>query len=440
LQIIADKQKKDNRKILVFTTYSDTAKFLYREIKQRNLGSAAMVSGSLSETVDGYSGKDFEPVLERFAPYTKLYNEKDWTDLYETHLDFETYFDGKKWNVPYAKWLELIAVHRRDVARNVSAPIDILIATDCLSEGQNLQDCDLIVNYDIHWNPVRLIQRMGRIDRLGSPNKIIYGLNFWPARSFEDYLKLKTRVETRMAAMTLVGSEIDEQITDEFKEMVKDNPLISEQTEKMLRQMQDSWDDIEDGEENLGLYDLSLEQFRQELFEFFKKNEEFFKRMPNGIFSGFRFIPNKKHASMPESVIAVLGYPKRPEDVKDWTYNEIHIAHQTIGGNCIDVVCNVSTTTVLQNRQEILNLLRHHKDESRYVSEKIDKGDKAELKQLQQALSDWLQQQAMPIAVTEIQNLFSGDKIPEIPSEQTKLEEKFRSENFDLINWFVISK
>jgi ERCC4-related helicase len=433
IDIIIEKQKQENKKVLIFTVYKDTAEFLYREINKRKLGKTAFVSGSHSKTSDGYSGKDFEPILERFAPYTKLYNEKDWTELYEKELDFEKYFVDGKWNVPYEKWLELIKKCNQETSQKIENQIDILIATDCLSEGQNLQDCDMIINYDIHWNPVRLIQRMGRIDRLGSPNKTIYGINFWPAKSFEDYLKLKKRVETRMAAMTLVGAEIDENITAEFRKMVEGNPLISEQAEKMLRQMQLTWDDIENNEETLGLSDLSLEQFRQELFEFFKKNEEFFKRMPNGIFTGFKFCPNKKHASLPDSIVAVLGYPKRPEDVKDYVYPEIHILHQTRDGN--------PTTMILQNRQEILNLLRFHKEANRYVPDEIEKSNSEELKKLSNAIADWLRAQAAPTAIYEIQNLFSGNiNMPTISPEQQKLEEKFKAENFDLITWFVITK
>ena len=102
--------------------------------------------------------------------------------------------------------------------------IDILIATDCLSEGQNLQDADMQINYDIHWNPVRLIQRFGRIDRIGSPCPEIKSVNFWPAKSFEDYLNLENRIMNRMAIMNLTGAETQE-VNDRYKQMVADNTL-----------------------------------------------------------------------------------------------------------------------------------------------------------------------------------------------------------------------
>jgi len=434
IEHITNKQKKsDNKKVLVFTVFKDTAKFLYDELRKRGIPNVAFVSGSISETFDGYSGDKFETILERFAPFTKLYNEKDWSDLYERVNLSEDYREADKWKVPYKKWLEVIKQHDKTTQTKIEKPIDVLIATDCLSEGQNLQDCDTVVNYDIHWNPVRLIQRMGRIDRIGSPNKSIKGINFWPGANYEDYLNLKSRVENRMALMTVVGTELHDKMTPELQKMVQENPLLPKQAQKMLEQLQITWDDVETNEDTLGLNDLSLEQFRQELFEFFKKNEEFFKKIPNGVFTGFKFKPNSKWQSMPDSIVAVLGYPKRPDEVLDHVYDEIHLLHQHIEDG-------KSGKLVLSNNQEILTLLRNHKPEARYVPKNIDKGDKAVLDKLADAVSNWVKSQATPVAVNQIQDLFTGDVTPKnISHEQKKLEEKFKAENFDLINWFVIS-
>jgi superfamily II DNA or RNA helicase len=434
IEHITNKQKKsDNKKVLVFTVFKDTAKFLYDELKKRGIPNVAFVSGSISETFDGYSGDKFEPILERFAPYTKLYNEKDWSELYEKINLSDDYLAGGKWKVPYEKWLEIIAELDKETLTKIQNPIDVLIATDCLSEGQNLQDCDMVINYDIHWNPVRLIQRMGRIDRIGSPNNTIKGINFWPGKNYEDYLNLKSRVENRMALMTVVGTELEDNMTPELHKMVEENPLLPKQAQKMLEQLQITWDDVETGEDTLGLNDLSLEQFRQELFEFFKKNEEFFKKIPNGVFTGFKFKPNRKWPSMPDSIVAVLGYPKRPDEALDHVYDEIHLLHQNIEDG-------KSGKLVLSNNQEILTLLRHHKLEARFVPKKIDKGEKAVLDKLADSISNWIKLQATPVAVNQIQDLFTGDVTPKnISPEQKKLEEKFKAENFDLINWFVIS-
>lgn len=434
IEHINTKQKRsENKKVLVFTVFKDTAKFLYDELKKRNIQNLAYVSGSISETYDGYSGEKFEVILEQFAPYTKLYNEKDWSELYEKAGLTDDFREGDKWKVTYEKWLELIQKYDNETFKKIKSPIDVLIATDCLSEGQNLQDCDLLINYDIHWNPVRLIQRMGRIDRLGSPNKTIKGINFWPGKNYEDYLRLKSRVENRMALMSVVGTELDDNITPEFQKMVEENPLLPKQAQKMLDQLQITWDDVETGDGTLGLNDLSLEQFRQELFEFFKKNEEFFRKIPNGVYTGFKFRPNKKWNTMADSIVAVLGYPKRPDEATNHVYDEIHLLHQTINEGGKNAV-------ILNNNQEILALLRHHKLENRFVPGEIEKGDKNLMDKLAKAVGDWVTTQAEPVAVHQIQDLFNGAVSPvKLSPEQKKLEEKFRSENFDLINWFVIS-
>lgn len=431
--IEAKQNKSKNKKVLIFTVFKDTAQFLFRELRKRKIENLAYVSGALSETDDGYSGEKFENILERFAPFTKLFNEKDWSELYEKHLN-EDYREGDKWKVSFEKWLELIEKHDEKTFAKIQNPVDVLIATDCLSEGQNLQDCDTLVNYDIHWNPVRLIQRMGRIDRLGSPNATINGINFWPGKNYEDYLRLKSRVENRLALMTVVGTELDDNLTPEFQKMIEENPLLPKQAEKMLQQLQITWDDIETSDETIGLNDLSLEQFRQELFEFFKKNEEFFRQIPNGVFTGFKFRTSRKWATMPSGIVAVLGYPRKPDESTNHVYDEIHLLHQPISDD------SKAAKLVLKNNQEILSLLRYHKLEHRFVPQNIEKGDKKVLEKLSSSIGDWVAAQATPVAVNEIQSLFTGGIAPQkISSEQKKLEDKFKSDNFDLINWFIIS-
>ena len=434
VEIITEKQKKENRKVLIFTVYSDTAKFLYDQLKKRKIANIAYMSGSQTETFDGYGSGKFEPILERFAPYTKLFNEKDWSEKPGSQFMQTSEFESLPKEEKYAMWKEWILKTDNETARKLNNPIDILIATDCLSEGQNLQDCDLVVNYDIHWNPVRLIQRMGRIDRLASPNKTIKGINFWPAKDYEDYLNLKSRVENRMAAMTLVGTEIDDTLTSKLQEIVKENPLLPEQTQRMLEQLQMTWDDVEDSAETLGLNDLSLEQFRQELFEYFKQNEEYFRQIPNSVFTGFKFYPNLKWQQIPDSIVAILGYPQNKDKAKDFVYQEIHLLHQNYGEETTNMV-------LLHNRQEILSFLRSYKDENRYVPKEIDSGDTEAINKLAKAVEKWLTAQANPVAVNQIQDLFTGGLVPAtVSSGNPKVEEKFRAENFDLINWFVVSK
>jgi len=421
INFIKDKQsKKENKKVLIFTTFSDTANYLFDKLKIAGFKKIACVTGSYSQTDDGYKGAKFDAILERFAPYTKLFNEKDWTELYK-EKSVETIKD-------YKLWKDFIKEHNKVTYDKLDKQIDILIATDCLSEGQNLQDADCIVNYDIHWNPVRLIQRFGRIDRIGSPNESIVGVNFWPAKNYEDYLNLKKRVEKRMALMTLVGSEINQDLTPELNEMIKDNPLISKQAEMMLEQLQQSWEDVEQKSENVGLNDLSLEQFRQELFELLFKNKDYFEAIPNGVFTGFRAKTDKDFPTLTQGIIAVLGYPKNINNDKKFYYDEIHLLYSSPEG-----------TDLFKNNYEILNILRKHKKEKRYVPDAIEKGDKTEIEKLSNLIKVWIKSQVPNKAVEEILNLFN-DGVPKITSKEDKLlEEKFRHENFDLINWFVVS-
>ena len=433
--IRAKQQNSENKKVLIFTVYTDTAQYLYRELKKQGVKNIAYVSGQQSETSHGYSGAQFEGILQRFAPYTKLYLEKDWSDLYSEHLSDEYLKDGK-WQISFEKWREIMQEHHPLTFAKLNEPIDVLIATDCLSEGQNLQDSDYVINYDIHWNPVRLIQRFGRIDRLGSPNKTVKGINFWAAKDYEDYLNLKSRVESRMALMSVVGTELDDNMTPQFKRIVEENPLLPQQAEKMLKQLQVTWDDVETSDDTLGLDDLSLEQFRQELFEFFKKNEEFFKKIPNGVFTGFKFKPSKKLPEMSDSIVAVMGYPRRPDDqAADHTYSEIILFQQASAFSE-----KQTSPKVLQNSREILTMIRNHKNQARYVPSAVDRGDEAVINALSDSIQKWTVAQVPVIAGSQIQELFSGQLEPQkLIGTDKRLEEKYKLENFDLINWFVIS-
>ena len=412
------RQNRANPKVLIFTAFKDTAEYLFKLLRKKGFSKIAYVSGSLSETDDGYKGSKFEEILERFAPYTKLYAEKDWTYVYEKN--------GLSATPPenFEQWKQVIRKYDKDTHRKIEKPIDILIATDCLSEGQNLQDCDCVINYDIHWNPVRLIQRIGRIDRLGSPNATIMGINFWPGKDYEDYLRLKTRVENRMALMTVIGSEIEENITPEMKKIIKDNPLATRQTERMLSQLQVTWEDIETGEETIGLNDLSLEEFRQELLEYFREQQKVFEEMPNGIYTGFKASPDKQYPQLPQGVIALLGYPKKSDNKP---YQELFLLYSGAHGY-----------SLYNNNKDILGILRKHKDQPRFVPYDVDMGNEADLNLLSSYIKAWIAGQVPQKAAEKIQALFSeGISVKKSP-EDMKIEEKFKPENFDLITWFVV--
>lgn len=141
--------------------------------------------------------------------------------------------------------------------------IDILIATDCISEGQNLQDCDYLVNYDIHWNPVRIIQRFGRIDRIGSRNEQIQLANFWPDMDLDEYINLKGRVETRMKISIMTSTGDDDLINPEEKGDL-------EYRKEQLKRLQEEVVDIEDMSNGISIVDLGLNEFRLDLLEYVK--------------------------------------------------------------------------------------------------------------------------------------------------------------------------
>ena len=211
----------NNKKILIFSAFADTADYLYRNLKNFNksLGveSAKIVDSNSNETTLGIY-KDFNEILAHFSPRSK-----------EVKVDKE---------------------------------IDVLVATDCISEGQNLQDCDFLVNYDIHWNPVRIIQRFGRIDRIGSQNAQIQMLNFWPQLSLDEYINLKSRVEGKMHIVDATATGENNVLTNESSDLVF--------RKKQLQKLQTEVIDLEDVDSTISITDLGLNDFRMDLLNFIK--------------------------------------------------------------------------------------------------------------------------------------------------------------------------
>ncbi len=249
-ELIIDKVKKPfnatNKKVVVFTAFADTAEYLYKNIHkwaQDELKlNCALVCGSYTHTTFGKN--DYDSILTNFSPVSK----------------------------------------NRD--RLMSSPqkggIDILIATDCISEGQNLQDCDYLVNYDIHWNPVRIIQRFGRIDRLGSINATVQLVNFWPTKDLDNYINLKQRVEARMALVDVTATADDNLLTsDQIEELISDDLKYRNQQLKKLR---DEVLDLEDMDESVSLTDFTLDDFRIELLGYIESNREKLENAPFGLY------------------------------------------------------------------------------------------------------------------------------------------------------------
>ena len=238
-----------NKKVLVFTAFSDTAQYLYANLKSwvlEELGlHCALVTGTGENRTTfkkaGYARpSDFISILTNFSPRSKLRKKMP--------------------NMPQ------------------EGEIDILIATDCISEGQNLQDCDYLINYDIHWNPVRIIQRFGRIDRLGSTNKQIQLVNFWPTDDLNKYINLKDRVEARMAMVDLAASGADNLLDPDQLEALVTEELTYR--EKQLIRLKDEVIDLEDMDDNVSLSEFTLEDFRVELMNFMISNRKKLEEAP----------------------------------------------------------------------------------------------------------------------------------------------------------------
>ena len=448
---------RQNQKVLVFTVFADTAFYLFEQLKLRGFTRIAVVSGGESKTDDSVrSHKDFEPILERFAPYTKLFREKEWRGFTrpEPHPQPLPEREGstpppsegaggrfsEAW-AAFEAWKIWVSERNPHIKSQLENPIDILIATDCLSEGQNLQDCDFVVNYDIHWNPVRIIQRMGRIDRLGSPNERIYGVNFWPSDNINAYLNLQKRIENRMIAMKLAGSEVDKHFTDTLTDRIEDERFEQSQKERMMRQMETSWDDIEVSNQGLGFEDLSLESFRQDLTAELQTREAVYRAMPNGLYTGFQ----KDPAICPQDgLIALLGYPSKPPGVRDAAYSSYELIYIDYQGN-----------GVIVNQKGVLEALAHHKDHARTVPDAIDGGDADVIASLKAAMTAWLHAQTVDEQTADdgaprvkmghsardvLEKLKVGDRdaLKRLKHNVT-VEDTFQPENFDLIVWFVVN-
>jgi len=236
-----------NKKVIVFTAFADTAQYIYNNIKdwaKRELGlHCSLVCGGYTQTTFGKS--DYDSILTNFSPVSK--NRAEMTSASQTD------------------------------------EIDILIATDCISEGQNLQDCDYLINYDIHWNPVRIIQRFGRIDRLGSINKTIQLINFWPTKDLDNYINLKERVEARMALVDVTATGEDNILnTEQIQELISDDLKYRDQ---QLKKLKEEVLDLEDMDESVSLTDFTLDDFRIELLNFIESNRKRLKDSPLGLYA-----------------------------------------------------------------------------------------------------------------------------------------------------------
>lgn len=265
----------DNKKVIIFSAFSDTAEYLYENVsayvKKKYGLDTAVITGSIDgkTTIKGFKAT-LNNVLTCFSPVSK----------------------GRNVLMPGSK-----------------AEIDILIATDCISEGQNLQDCDYLINYDIHWNPVRIIQRFGRIDRIGSRNNYIQLVNFWPDLTLDDYINLRSRVETRMKITVMTSTGDDDLINEEEKGDL-------EYRKQQLKRLQEEVVDIEDMSEGISIMDLGLNEFRLDLLEYVKTHGNMDNK-PRGLHA---VVPAAEE--LPKGVIFVLKNINKSVNIDN--QNRIH--------------------------------------------------------------------------------------------------------------------
>ncbi|QKE28262.1 helicase [Arcobacter acticola] len=236
---------ENNKKVIIFTAFADTAQYLYDNISQwgKGLGvESCLITGSgINQSTLFPKERDLNTLLTHFSPISK---------------------------------------DRGKIDPSQTKEIDILIATDCISEGQNLQDCDYLVNYDIHWNPVRIIQRFGRVDRLGSKNKYIQLVNFWANMELDEYINLESRVSGRMVLLD-VSATGEENVIDTSNKEMNDLSYRS----KQLKELQNQVVDLEDVNGGISITDLTLNDFRMDLSNYMKEHSSLLERTPSGIYS-----------------------------------------------------------------------------------------------------------------------------------------------------------
>lgn len=280
-----------NKKVIIFTAFSDTAGYLYEHVSEYMKNRYGLDTAVITGAIDGKTtAKGLKPTLNNvltcFSPISK---------------------------------------DKAVLLPNNSTEIDVLIATDCISEGQNLQDCDYLINYDIHWNPVRIIQRFGRIDRIGSRNAYIQLVNFWPNMTLDDYINLKSRVETRMKITVMTATGDDDLINPEEKGDL-------EYRKQQLKRLQEEVVDLEDMSTGISIMDLGLNEFRLDLLAYIKNHGDL-EKTPRGLHA---VVP--KTEGCPEGVIFVLKNVNNSVNIDN--QNRIHPFYMVYISTEGEIVCD----------------------------------------------------------------------------------------------------
>lgn len=308
LQLLSEKIEHPindgNKKVLIFSAFADTAQYLFQNVSKYTQDKYGLNTAMITGTVDGVT------TIQKFRA---------------TFNNVLTCFS------PISKDKALLMPESHD-------QIDILIATDCISEGQNLQDCDYLINYDIHWNPVRIIQRFGRIDRIGSRNARIQLVNFWPDLTLDDYINLKNRVETRMKISVMTSTGDDDLINAEEKGDL-------EYRKAQLKRLQEEVVDIEEMSSGISIMDLGLNEFRLDLLDYIKHNGDLDK-IPLGLHA---VVAAQEDA--PPGVIYVLKNINGGVNIDN--QNRLHPFYMVYIADDGDVVCDHLSP------KEMLDRMRH---------------------------------------------------------------------------------
>ena len=387
LRLIADKIEhpinEGNRRVLVFSAFSDTAEYLYKHVstylKETYGYDTALITGSVDgrTTIAGFRAT-LNNVLTCFSPLSK----------------------------------------GRDVLMPGSAAdITALIATDCISEGQNLQDCDYVVNYDVHWNPVRIIQRFGRVDRIGSRNACIQLVNFWPDLTLDDYINLKARVETRMRISIMTATGDDDLINAEEKGDLAYRKM-------QLQRLQEEVVDIEDMSDGISIMDLGLNEFRLDLLAYLKDHGDMDKK-PRGLHT---VVPAADELGA--GVIFVLKNIRSSLGVD--TRNRIHPFYMVYIGQDGTILCDY------QNPKKILDdirlLCRGKKEPIRAVYEPFNRetNDGRDMHTVSALLSDAIRSIIDVKEESDIDSLFSAGETSALQNDIAGLDD------FELICFLVV--
>ena len=380
---MANPINEGNKKVLIFSAFSDTAEYLYGQvsnyIKKKYGLDTAVITGTIDgrTTIKGLKAT-LNNVLTCFSPISKS----------------------------------------RDILMPGSTKeIDVLIATDCISEGQNLQDCDYLVNYDIHWNPVRIIQRFGRIDRIGSRNQYIQLVNFWPDMTLDDYINLKSRVETRMKISIMTSTGDDDLINPEEKGDL-------EYRKQQLKRLQEEVVDIEDMSSGISIMDLGLNEFRLDLLEYIKTHDNLDKK-PKGLHA---VVPADDEN--PEGVIFVLRNINNSINIDN--QNRIHPFYMVYIGIDGDIVCDylnpkklLDTVRLLcrGKKEPVLSLCRKFNAET---------NDGRNMQEVSELLNDAINSIIDVKEDSDIDSLFSAGGTSALMSEISGLDD------FELICFLVV--